>query len=248
MKSKCNGRHAGGQIVIGIAVIIIGFLFLFDNLGWLDLDMGVRLWPILLIFAGVLRMQQAHSRRGTVAGGVLTLAGVVLLLRSLGIVDIGWNVLAPMLMIGAGGVLVLRSAMARSRQVPADGGFDKLAKAPVAGTDGAMPAEDTINAAAILGAYKRRMTTQQFKGGEITAIMGGCDLDLRDASFEGAAVLHVFALMGGINLKVPADWSVEIEGVPLVGGFEDSSRHPRDTGKRLLVRGYVIMGGLDIRN
>ncbi len=246
MKSKCNGRHAGGQIVIGIAVIVIGFLFLFDNLGWLDLDMGVRLWPLLLIVAGCLKLQQAHSRGGSLSGAILLLVGALLLLNSLDVLRIGWDVLLPAAMIGVGGLLVARSVTGRAQRHVAKAGM--FAKPGDTAPAGDLPTEDTVQATAILGAYKRRMTTQAFRGGEITAIMGGCDLDLRDASFEGAVVLHVFALMGGINLKVPADWSVEIEGVPLVGGFEDSTRHARDTGKRLLVRGYVIMGGLDIRN
>jgi predicted membrane protein len=109
-------------------------------------------------------------------------------------------------------------------------------------------ADDVVYATALLGSYKRRIASQRFAGGEVTAIMGGCELDLREASIEGDAVLHVFALMGGIDIKVPVDWTVVLEGVPMLGGFEETTLRPKDAGKRLVVRGHAIMGGLEITN
>lgn len=239
MKTQCNGQHVAAQVVVGIAVIAIGFLFLFDNLGWLHLDMGMQFWPIVLIAAGVLKITQSRSRQGTVVGGFLLVFGAVMLLKGLDVLDIGWNVLAPALMIGAGFVLVLRSATRGQRH---GSGFDK------AGAMTADAQDSTVNLTTVLGAYRRRVTTQFFGGGDITVIMAGCDLDLRQASIDGVAVLNVFALMGGINIKVPLDWTIEMEGVPLVGGFQDFTVHPKDGGKRLVVRGSVVMGGLDVRN
>jgi predicted membrane protein len=239
MKTPYSRQHAGAQIVVGIAVIAIGFLFLFDNLGWLQLDMGMQFWPVVLIAAGVLKITQSRSRHGTAVGGFLLVFGAVMLLNGLGLLTVGWNVLAPMLMIGAGLLLVLRSA---GRRPP----HGKAGAADARDVDPAQ--ENTVDTTTVLGAYRRRMATQSFGGGDITVIMAGCDLDLRQASIDGVAVLNVFALMGGINIKVPLDWTVEMDGVPLVGGFQDFTVHPKDGGKRLIVRGSVVMGGLDVRN
>ncbi|WP_229416046.1 LiaI-LiaF-like domain-containing protein [Pseudoduganella armeniaca] len=63
MNHKSNGQHARAQVVVGLAVIAIGFLFLFDNLGWLDIELGMQFWPIVLIAAGVLRLSQGRSGR-----------------------------------------------------------------------------------------------------------------------------------------------------------------------------------------
>ena len=65
---------------------------------------------------------------------------------------------------------------------------------------------------------------------------------------NGVAVLNVFALMGGISIKVPTDWTVELEGTPILGGFEEKTMQPKDANKRLVVRGTAVMGGVDIRN
>jgi hypothetical protein len=58
------------------------------------------------------------------------------------------------------------------------------------------------------------------QGGDINVIMAGCEIDLRQASIEGEAVLNVFALCGGITIKIPPDWSVVLQGTPILGGFE----------------------------
>jgi hypothetical protein len=220
------------QVIVGLGVIAVGLLFLLDNMGWLDLDLGVQLWPVILIVAGVLKLTQARSTSGNIVGGILVLFGALMLLKSLGLLYFGWNVLLPLAMIGAGLAVVFRSALPKSSRAP-----------NLKGTG-----DDCINGTAILGGYKRRVTSQNFAGGEISVLMGGCEIDLRDASFTGEAVLNVFSMMGGVEIKVPVDWTVQLEGVPILGGFEENTMRPQDGSKRLIVRGYAIMGGLEIRN
>jgi predicted membrane protein len=108
----------------------------------------------------------------------------------------------------------------------------------------------TINALALMGGFKRANDSQDFQGGEATAIMGGCELDLRKASIQqGEAVMNLFSVMGGIEIWVPEDWKVVLHGVPILGGFEDKT-HPTnaESNKRLVVRGYAVMGSVEIKN
>ena len=100
----------------------------------------------------------------------------------------------------------------------------------------------------LLSGFKRRLTTPNFRGGEITALMGGCDLDLRQSSISGEAVVNVFSMFGGVTIKVPVDWTVVLQGTPIMGGFEEKTVPPATPDKRLIVRGYAIMGGLEVRN
>jgi predicted membrane protein len=101
-----------------------------------------------------------------------------------------------------------------------------------------------------MSGVRRTLTSQDFKGGQLTAIMGGCEVDLRHASISGGtAVLDLFAFWGGIDIKVPQDWRVVVEGTPFLGGFEDKTlQQPGDASKRLVIRGTVIMGGAEITN
>jgi predicted membrane protein len=80
-------------------------------------------------------------------------------------------------------------------------------------------------------------------------MMGGCEIDLSQASMRGeAAVFDIFAMMGGIEIRVPEDWAVENQGLALLGGFEDKTRRPLDAKKRLVLRGFALMGGVEVKN
>ena len=102
---------------------------------------------------------------------------------------------------------------------------------------------------AVLGGVNRGNNSRAFRGGDLTAVMGGCEIDLRQAAIEGEAVIDVFAMWGGIEIRVPENWSVVGRVTPILGGYEDKTRPPRDAGtQRLIVRGMVIMGGVEIKN
>jgi hypothetical protein len=55
--------------------------------------------------------------------------------------------------------------------------------------------------------------------------------------------------MGGFEIKVPETWNVIVDIVPFMGGYEDKTRHPSDpAAPRLRIRGFVMMGGVEIRS
>ncbi|MEV4782839.1 LiaI-LiaF-like domain-containing protein [Burkholderia sp. LMU1-1-1.1] len=224
------------QMAIGVAVIVIGLLFLVDNLGWIDLDFRRHLLPLALIFFGALKLMQTRTSSGRLIGGGLIAGGCVIFLRRFGIFDISWQSLWPVMLIVFGIAVVLKSGTGSSgfKQASAkvDNEFDQM----------------EVDITSFMGAFKRRIITADFRGGEITALMGGCDLDLRQSSINGEAVLNVFSLFGGVTIKVPVDWTVVLQGTPIMGGFEEKTVPPATPGKVLYVRGYAIMGGLEVRN
>lgn len=83
------------------------------------------------------------------------------------------------------------------------------------------------------------------------AVMGGVELDFRDARFpEGETTVNAVALMGGVEIVVPPGLAVTCSGVPILGGFErldqedDGTRAP---GAVLRIRGLACMGGVEVR-
>jgi len=97
---------------------------------------------------------------------------------------------------------------------------------------------------------ERKVSAQDFRGGEVTAIMGGAEIDLRSARMAGdSAVVNVSILWGGVDFHVPADWKVTVEALPLLAGIEDATRAPAGEARgHLIIRGAVIMGGVEIKN
>ena len=94
--------------------------------------------------------------------------------------------------------------------------------------------------------------SKDFKGGKLTAILGGSSIDLRNANLsEGENVLDIFTLFGGASLLVPQDWTIKVEVFSIFGGFGDKRNssvkvmpHPN---KVLIVKGFVMFGGGDIK-
>jgi hypothetical protein len=80
--------------------------------------------------------------------------------------------------------------------------------------------------------------------------MGGGKLDLREATLPPGteALMDVTTVMGGFEIKVPETWNVIVDIIPFMGGYEDKTRHPTDPAAPLLrVRGFVMMGGVELR-
>lgn len=83
------------------------------------------------------------------------------------------------------------------------------------------------------------------------AVMGGVDIDLRDAEFTSdEVVITAVALMGGVDIVVPEGMDVEIEGMAVMG---DKSTNLADVPlrgdlPRLRVRAYALMGGVGVKS
>src|SRR5439155_24114805 len=105
------------------------------------------------------------------------------------------------------------------------------------------------------GGLKRRLDTPNFQGGEMIAVFGGIEVDLRRAqiaSTDKEVIIDANATFGGIDLKVPETWQVVTRGLGIFGGYEDKTLPPRPqegvTPPRLVVTGYAVFGGVTVQN
>jgi predicted membrane protein len=104
---------------------------------------------------------------------------------------------------------------------------------------------------AVGSGIRHRVDSSALERGEAKAVMGGLSLDLRGAEIAGEeASIDVGAVFGRIELRVPEDWRVETRvGAVVFGGVENRARVPEsENAKRLLVRGNVVFGALDVSN
>src|SRR5579859_3094950 len=81
------------------------------------------------------------------------------------------------------------------------------------------------------------------------AVMGGVELDLREAQFsEPEVTVHAYTVMGGIEITVPEDVDVDVSGIAFMGGFDHHASGPGAPGApRVRVLGFALMGGVDVR-
>lgn len=221
--------------ILGGILILLGIYLLLSNLGFFYGWSMFRLWPAIFIIIGLSLFLQAGRLGGKITGGILILFGVLFLLRTLHILYFRFGDIWPLFLILIGGGILFNALYRNKYHLTVSEGSDP---------------DNFITAFAFLSGFARKSNTSDFRGGNLTVFMGGCEIDLRQASMEsGEAKIDVLAIWGGIDIKVPADWSVSLKGLPILGGIEDKTRQPEaPTGKRLIVSGTAIMGGVSVSN
>jgi predicted membrane protein len=221
--------------VIGLLIIVLGVVFTLDNLRVIEAGRIIRYWPVGFIVIGATVLAHARALPGYLAGSAWLFIGSWLLLDNLGLVRYDLGDLWPLLLVLVGIHLIWQAAQ-RSPTEDAE----------------TVPTDRSghLNAVAVMAGIGRSSGSADFKGGELVAVMGGCEIDLSRASIaSGEAVIDVFVLWGGIDLRVPPDWAVEGRLFPIMAGFEDKTQPPKgDTSKRLVIRGLVLMGGVEVKN
>lgn len=104
---------------------------------------------------------------------------------------------------------------------------------------------------AIMGGVERRGTWTPARRNIVICAMGGAELDFRDARFgPGETEVFIFAVMGGAEIVVPPDLSVDVSGLAIMGGFghQEQNDLPSDEAAPILkVRGFALMGGVDVQ-
>ena len=111
--------------------------------------------------------------------------------------------------------------------------------------------QDMIDEMAIFGGGQKIITSKNFKGGKITNIFGGSNIDFSQAQLASAInVIDIVALFGGAKLIVPRDWDIVLEVTAIFGGFSDKrivdNHIVHDPSKKLVVKGFAIFGGGEI--
>jgi hypothetical protein len=213
------------RLVIGLAIMLAGFLLALDSLGFADAGQVFRWWPLALIAVGVTKLLGEASQRS--GASLLIVLGAAFLALNLGLLSFPRVAAIVLFLVGA---RIAWKALAPRTQTPATGGGS------------------TLDVVAILGGSKRGVSGD-FKGGQAFAFMGGSEVDLRRATMaRDEAVLDVFVFWAGLEVKVPEDWEVVCRGLPLLGGFVDNTRHAPGAQKRLVVTGMAIMGGVEVKN
>lgn len=109
---------------------------------------------------------------------------------------------------------------------------------------------DTQVALAIMSGNSRKGTWTPPRHLYAVAVMGGLELDFREARLPpGETEVTVFSLMGGADIIVPPGLPVRSNVVAIMGGFEQADQAPEDLppdAPRLKINGFVLMGGVDM--
>ncbi len=233
-----NNSH-NGKLVIGGLLIFVGAVLMLSNLDVFTFNTAHYLfsWRSILIYIGLVMLASRSNKRPAY---ILMGIGAFFWLPdifgySLRFRDVFW----PLIFIGLGFLLIYKQRTPRPVQYDENGN-------PVEGNSG------YLNDVSLFGGGIKIIQSKSFKGGNITAIMGGSEFDLRHVEFaSNVAVIDVFTLFGGTKFIVPENWTVQSDALSILGGFSDKrhvSSEPDADGKVLVIKGIVMLGGIEVKS
>jgi predicted membrane protein len=212
-------------------VAAVGVALTLSNFDYIDMHAAWRWWPVVIIAGGLAKAAQSSAASGRGIGLLFAFFGTLMLLDSLRILEFDWWKLWPIQLVVLGGALIW-GAMTRNQRRPA-----------------ALDSKSEVHAMAVLGSSVRGTNSQDFRGGEATAVFGSCEIDLRQASIgSNEVVFDCLAVWAGIEIKIPPDWTVIIQAAPILGSIEDKTMRPAVSNKHLVLRGLAFMGSVEILN
>lgn len=219
-----------GRKKMGLLLIIIGIFLILSQLQIIDINLLIRqYWPSLIIIYGIYKFIEYRSINAT--GMSFLVVGIILQVWHLDLLpgqfrEYIWPTI--LIVIGISLIFSQNSSHSKKNKFREDNFIDYLA---------ILSSLETINA------------STKFKGGNITSILGGTEVDLTNCRIEGNyAEITATAIMGGIDLKVPKDWKVVVTGIPFLGGWDNKTFFSPEQEKTLYIRCFAILGGVEIIN
>jgi predicted membrane protein len=239
-----NYTHSSSsRMLVGLIFIFGGILFLLDNLNFINIDIGSLIFPSILIIVGITRLM--HSRK-KLFGTLLVVAGVLIILPQIirPWYYLSGHIVFPILIIIIGLYFILRKRNGSTSNHNHNGYRDSFFHEELD--------INRIDDIAIFGGGHKVISSDNFQGGNITAIFGGSEIDLTQCKLApGKNVLDIVAIFGGTTLIVPKDWNIMIDVIPLFGGFSNKVRNTPDvvidTEKTLIIKGLLLFGGGEVK-
>ncbi len=242
-----QGFRINEKVITGGLLLLLGVLFILDNFHMIDAGSLWDYWPLFIIGPGLARLLMPTRPGQRVGGFILVAIGSFFLLRNLGFLWVPFHKVWPFGLVALGLYVIWQAA---SPRVPATMTGSQGSLAPGAAAGPGAPV--ALSEFALCGGGQRVVQTNDFRGGTVTVIAGGFDIDLRKTAIAGdSASVEIFAMMGGCVFRVPETWKVELNVTPLLGGIDMKARMlaPAEGAPKILrINGFILMGGVEVKN
>jgi len=218
------------RTLIGGIIILVGLYFLLDNLIGFSFSIPSFLfaWPIIFVLVGIVSLMSGNRQNA-----VLFLSlGAFFYLQHYHIIDM--RTFWPLILVAVGLSFIFRDRNIKKENGMAGGSTD----------DG-----NSFDILCLFSGNKHRFKSEAFKGGRVTTVFGGSEIDLREAKAVEGATIDVFCAFGGCEIYVPTDWKVLVDTTAILGGFSDAtSSRQSETTVTIRIKGLTIFGGGELRN
>lgn len=231
-----NHHLTNNKVTIGVILILAGLFLVIRNTGLFPdfIDHIIFSWPMLLVAIGLVMTLGASEKTAGVI--VMSVGGFFLIPTIFHETFHAYNMFWPSIFIIVGIIFIVTKR-----------------KGWNAGISKGIQGDDYIDYVNVFSGGERQIVSENFKGGKVTAVFGGMELDLTKAQLApGRNELEIACVFGGATIIVPHDWFVIIEVTPILGGFSDirklSPGRTIDPTKQLVIKGAVVFGGGEVKS
>jgi len=214
------------DIILGIILIIVGVIFLGNELDFWKIELFFDgWWTLIIIIPSALGLFQHGSKLSSALG---LLIGMLLLLAARN--EISWGtvgrIFLPSMLILIGLSVIFKKNY-------------KLGK--IKNND------STSNYIAIFSGTEDIVSNEKFSNANITAIFGGVELNLTNAIIDEDIVINCTTVFGGIDIILPDNVKVKTSGIPIFGGIENKKENTKEQNTPTVYINYVCaFAGVDI--
>ena len=230
-----NMNKVDKRVVLGTILIVLGGLFFLNSLNIFNFSLTriIFSWPFFFIAIGM--YLTLNTARKTLGGILAGLGFIFIIPRIFPSVYYDGSVVVAIFLIAIGSYIILNQRK-KTEEINELGQITK----------------DRIDIVSIFGGGTRIVTSDSFKGGNITAVFGGSEIILKGCKLaEGTNYIDVLAVFGGTTLVVPNDWNVILNVTSIFGGFSNKSiKDPNlviEQDKTLIIKGLVVFGGGELK-
>jgi predicted membrane protein len=236
--NNMNKRSGNDGFTAGAILLIIGVALLFKAMGFAFAG-WIFSWPSILMLIGIVALVNSNFKSGF--GFFMLALGGYFMLKNFGFFPISLKpYLAPIILISLGIYFLV------SRNLGGFMGRDFVATSITSELN-----QDSVQIKSAFSEVRHKVYSQKFEGGNVKIDFGGGELDLMNCDLAEYSVLNINVSFGGLKLIVPAHWTVISEVSNSFASIEDKrgyGKAPQDLGKKLILRGSVSFGGLELRS
>jgi predicted membrane protein len=266
-----NSKPRNGKVIAGLILLLVGGGLLLSQLNFFIFPWWIWRWPMWLILWGLFIGARSNFKKPSwiimVFIGLAFLAGDIIPAFNAG------AFIWPMAIIALGIWMIVRRNQKWDRKQfkkdwkkewdpqsnwqnytstdPADVTADYTEIKEPHSSSYTNTADDYLEATAIFGGVNKTILSKNFKGGEITNIFGGTEIDFSQADINGRVIIDITQVFGGTKIIVPSNWQVVSDLAAIFAGVDDKRIRTTATlgsEKVLVLKGTSIFAGVDIRS
>jgi predicted membrane protein len=244
--------NPNSRIVAGVILVGVGIALLLRNMNFL-LPHWLFTWPVILILVGIYTGFKHDFKNSSwiilIAIGVFFLVSKYI--PTLHLATYFW----PILIIAAGIIYIIKPS--KHAWGNWDNDKNKIKDNATNSSwhafeeDAAVDSNNEFSIRSVFSGVKRNIITKNFKRGRITTIFGGAEINMSQADMTSPSYINVDVAFGGVELIVPANWTIQNDIQGVFHGVEDKRYNNAvvvDPTKVLVLKGNCAFGGIEVKS